>query len=281
MNFITGDIFYTSREIKNESKAQLQGNWKSGVLLALIPMLFSLFFIGDTVLDVTSQESGNGLSFDLIDLILEFIHAFLLTGVSFTLLDFLRQRADIDPLRGAVSGFKREYFSGLLLLKVYKYLLIIFWTFLFIIPGIIKIYSYSQAEMIYKDRADATGEQPDARACLRESQALMKGHKLDLFILELSFIGWHFLSVFTMGLLYLWLTPYINMANVVFYENLLIKNDSLLGLHEDGADFYEDDELHPREREWDFTSRRRPAARPEPEEEIGKDPDDFRDFEDF
>lgn len=276
MNFVTKNELYSSRDIKLEAKAQLSGYWKSAILLSLIPMVFSLLFIGGTVQDVANQETG----FGLVDLILEFIQGFLLTGVSFTLLDFLRRRADIEPLRGAVSGFKREYFSGLLLLKVYKYLFTFLWTLLFIIPGIVKAYSYSQAEMIYKDRADRDGVQPDPRDCIRESQELMRGHKFELFVLEFSFIGWHFLAVFTIGLLYVWLTPYTHMAHVLFYENLLVKHDSTLGMHDDYVDDFYDD--HPSGRRHEGLARNTSTQqRPEPEEEIGKDPDDFRDFEDF
>lgn len=263
MNFITNDVFYSSRDIKIEAKAQLEGNWKPAILLSLIPMLFSLFFIGDTTMDVANQDAG----FDLIDLLLEFVHGFLLTGVAFTMLDYLRGRAEIEPLSGAVSGFKKEYFSGLLLLKVYKYLFIFLWTLLLIIPGIIKAFSYSQAEKIYKDRADQMGAQPDPRECLRESEAMMKGHKMELFALELSFIGWHFLALLTLGILYVWLTPYLTMAQVVFYENLLVETDSDLGMLDDYEELDERDINRPHS----------PAA----EDEIGKDPDDFRDFKDY
>ena len=133
---------------------------------------------------------------------------------------------------------------------------------LFLIPGIIKGYAYSQAVLIYKDTVDRTGEQPSARACLDESQRLMKGHKADLFVLELSFIGWFILTVFTFGLLGLWLTPYWTMSQVVFYENLT-KGQYL-------------NDFEPKEQ----TNTNR-QTETQNNEEVGKNPDDFRDFDDF
>ena len=49
----------------------------------------------------------------------------------------------------------------------------------------------------------------------------MDGYKAQLFILNLSFIGWHILSIFTLGIGYLWLTPYISATKAAFYNNLI------------------------------------------------------------
>lgn len=56
--------------------------------------------------------------------------------------------------------------------------------------------------------------------CIQASKEIMKGNKVRLFVLNLSFIGWHILSVLTIFIGYLWLKPYINAANAGFYNNL-------------------------------------------------------------
>ena len=56
---------------------------------------------------------------------------------------------------------------------------------------------------------------------LKISKEITKGHKMDLFILDLSFIGWEFLCLFTAGIGYLWLVPYINMTKTNAYHALL------------------------------------------------------------
>ncbi len=61
------------------------------------------------------------------------------------------------------------------------------WSVLLIVPGIIKFISYSMAYYILLDHPEYT-----ASEAIKKSQVLMKGHKLDLFLLSLSFIGWFY-----------------------------------------------------------------------------------------
>ncbi|MBQ7571185.1 MAG: DUF975 family protein, partial [Bacteroidaceae bacterium] len=53
-----------------------------------------------------------------------------------------------------------------------------------------------------------------------ESMRLMKGHKMDYFLLQLSFLGWYILVFLTLGIGALWLAPYVNAATAHFYESL-------------------------------------------------------------
>ena len=55
-------------------------------------------------------------------------------------------------------------------------------------------------------------------AAIRQSKVMMRGYKLDFFILNLSFIGWAILAVFTFGILYFWLLPYMNVTYAKFYD---------------------------------------------------------------
>ena len=255
MNFKTQANLYTSGDIKREATAQLSGNWGQAIIIALIPGLFSILFYR--------------MSFDetLLSVIIELIRDFLVLGVSFSFLNLLRNREYVlEPLQEILSPFQTKYFLNLLKLKLWKNLFIFLWSLLLLIPGIVKYYSYSQAELIYKDTVDRTGKQPDARACIEESQERMNGHKADLFILEFSFIGWYFLNALTFGILSLWLIPYVEMSRIIFYENLT-------------KGYYLNRKIMPQnkmeEDEEKFNSFSNEY------EEVGKDPNDFRDFEDF
>ena len=62
------------------------------------------------------------------------------------------------------------------------------------------------------------------RQAVEKSQILMKGNKGNYFVLSLSFIGWAFLTIFTLGIGLLWLIPYIQVSTVCFYEFLAGKN---------------------------------------------------------
>ncbi len=85
---------------------------------------------------------------------------------------------------------------------------------LFIIPGIIMNFSYSMAIFVLAENPDMT-----AREALRESKRIMKGHKWQLFCLNLSFIGWAFLSVLTFGIGLIWVLPYASASYAAFYRN--------------------------------------------------------------
>jgi len=87
------------------------------------------------------------------------------------------------------------------------------WSLLFFIPGIIKGLSYSMGMYILAEHPEMSATQ-----ALDESKRMMRGHKWELFVLELSFIGWFLLVPFTMGLLLIWLTPYVKMSTTNFYN---------------------------------------------------------------
>ena len=93
------------------------------------------------------------------------------------------------------------------------------WGFLFVIPGVIKVYEYWAVNYILAVRPDTAPE--DA---MELSKAIMKGHKLDLFVLDLSFIGWEILNTFTYGILgYLYLTPYKEATKLEFYSAIRLE----------------------------------------------------------
>ena len=93
----------------------------------------------------------------------------------------------------------------------------ILWSLLFLIPGIIAAYSYSQAIYILVDDPSKSPLQ-----CLRESKAMMRGHKMELFKLQWSFFGWYLLaSLPTFGYaVQVWTVPYISMSYALYYEQL-------------------------------------------------------------
>ena len=90
------------------------------------------------------------------------------------------------------------------------------WSILFIIPGIIKSIAYSQAMYILGMQKGKS-----ARECLRESEQLMKGHKMDYFRLQLSFIGWWILIGLTLGLAAIWVIPYYNATMATFFIDIM------------------------------------------------------------
>ena len=90
---------------------------------------------------------------------------------------------------------------------------IFLWSMLFVIPGIIAAYRYRFA--YYNVLSDDSLSAGDAiRLSCRQTQ----GYKGELFMLDLSFIGWSLLSSLTMGLLNVWLTPYMTLCDLAYFE---------------------------------------------------------------
>ena len=92
---------------------------------------------------------------------------------------------------------------------------VLLWSLLFIIPGIIATYSYAMTEFILAEHPELTASEAIAR-----SKEMMSGNRWCLFCLHFSFIGWDILSSLTLGIGNLWLHPYKQAANAVFYREI-------------------------------------------------------------
>lgn len=89
------------------------------------------------------------------------------------------------------------------------------WSLLFVIPGIIKAYSYSMSLYIL-----AENKGKPALECIKESMAMTEGHKMDLFVLGVSFIGWGLLCSITFGIAGIWVVPYMQATYTNVYNSL-------------------------------------------------------------
>ncbi len=227
----------TTAELKTEAKAALKGQWGQAVILNLIPTLLTVavmffvvlsgviwFFIhgsgGDMITSVADyhQNNASGGGTSLVTMI---ISALFMSGISWTYLDLLRgERTQIEPLKDAFRGFQGVFIGGVILLALLTNIFTTLWTFLFVIPGIVKAYAYSQSYFIYYDQIQQTGEKPKVLDTITASRRLMDGHKGRLFWLDLTFIGWYFLVALTLGIAYLWVAPYISATKAAFYEDL-------------------------------------------------------------
>lgn len=94
-------------------------------------------------------------------------------------------------------------------------LFISLWSLLLFVPGIIAAYKYAMVPFILLDNPEMK-----AMDILRASKEMMDGHKMELFILSLSFFGWIFLSMLTFGIVGFWVTPWMLVTFGVFYVYL-------------------------------------------------------------
>ena len=189
------------------------GSFLASLAAALVAALGTLIAI---------YVPGAGLPVFIVTYIIVFALSFMLTsgiagivnaGISSLHLDLVRNNDHIS-IRRVFDGFKNigeNFVLGLM-----TALNVLLWTFVFIIPGIYVSYSYALVFHVKKDHPDFTW-----RECLDESERLMEGNRWKLFKLNLSFIGWVFLSgLLFFGIGMLWITPYMQTSFAIFYDEV-------------------------------------------------------------
>ena len=126
---------------------------------------------------------------------------------------FLQNSRGPAELNELGAGFRGDW-GNVVLVMFLKNLFLALWTMLFIIPGIVKAYAYRMVPYILKEHPELSGTQ-----AITLSRRMMKGHKGDAFVLDLSFIGWILLSALTFGILHLfYVGPYIEATNAELYK---------------------------------------------------------------
>ena len=124
-------------------------------------------------------------------------------------------RTQCNPQLESMFTVYRDNFLKAFLVPLLQRLFVSLWSLLFVIPGVIMAYAYSMAIYVANDNPELS-----AMDAIRKSRELMDGHKWDLFVLDLSFIGWILLCLLTCGIGFFFLAPYIEMAHVEFYREL-------------------------------------------------------------
>lgn len=240
-------MYKTSSELKKVAKDSLKGRWGEAIKLSLVPILLQLISIFIITLAIAGfyyfvteysstaneisefgessydsiGESSPGFSF-IIEPILSFVGIFITLGISFTFLDMIRKETT-GPVgvKDAFRLFNGQDFVPIFLINLLINIFTSLWSLVFIIPGIVKTYSYSQANFIYKDLTTHkdTRSMP-VTSFITESRELIRGHKGRLFWLDLTFIGWWLLVPFTFGLILIYLIPYTAATKAAFYDDL-------------------------------------------------------------
>jgi hypothetical protein len=104
------------------------------------------------------------------------------------------------------EGFCMQFFRGMLILL---------WSLLLVIPGIIASYRYAMTPYIL-----AEDDSLSVMEAISLSKKMMKGNKWKLFCLDLSFLGWALLCFVTMGIASLWINPYTEASRAAFYREV-------------------------------------------------------------
>lgn len=215
-----------ARQIRQLARDHLSGNWAVSIGVAAVAALLGDAIMGSSFLpDIRVYE--NFLSREIFSTArwggsfrIYFtggflgLASFLLSGVlglgyaQFLLKQHDGQTPDFGDLFSQFDRFGTGFAQAFL-----RSLYTILWSLLFIIPGIVASLSYSLTPFILAEHPELTASQ-----AIRRSKELMNGRKMDLFFLQLTFLGWSILAALTLNFGHLILNPYKNAAMAVFYR---------------------------------------------------------------
>lgn len=224
---------WTRQLLKENGKIAFKRNYWTCVAVSAIAMLLGSSVSG-TGLNFnleSSQESSNGISFSggvsqyliylvgaatLVALVISLCVTILVSNVVTVGCSryFLENREHRTEVGQIFYGFKDGRYGTNVWIMFLKSLYIFGWTLLFIIPGFVKAYSYLMVPYILAENSDL-----DKDRVFEMSRDMMDGHKMEAFVLEMSFLGWSLLGAFTFGILnVLYVNPYIYATMAEFYS---------------------------------------------------------------
>lgn len=199
----------TNQGYKNRALASLSGKWDKAIIATIIYLIITIGVSQVITIPFSSSIAGSG-SASFLWTVLCFP---LLWGYTVFFLNIIREKKiDWDSIFDGYKNGEWKRIGGTYLLY---YIYVILWTLLLVVPGVIKALSYSMTPFILQDDPTISGN-----AAIEKSMRMMDGHKMDLFWLFLSFIGWIILSIMTFGIGFILLEPYINTSVAHFYEDL-------------------------------------------------------------
>lgn len=128
-------------------------------------------------------------------------------------------------------SFDKTKYLDIVKSMLWRALINFLWFLLLIIPGIVKTYAFRMVPYILADNPNI-----GYKRALELSEKMTHGHKFDIFILDLSFIGWYLLGTLAFFIGVLFVLPYVNATNAELYlvlrqsalDNQLCSYDELL-----------------------------------------------------
>lgn len=219
-----------ARDFRARAREALDNNWGVAIALCLLAGILG------TGIDLMSAAGGVTVNLETMEL--EMSGGGLLGAVSrsvwsmFVTITLVSSLAAL-VIGGAVTMGRCTYFTKLafheqagfgdlfghfnrlwdgIKMQLVMGAVLLFWTLLLIIPGIIAAYTYAMVPYLMAEFPEL-----GIRNCMRESARIMGGNRWRLFCLECSFIGWNLLSILSFGILSLWIAPYANAATAAFY----------------------------------------------------------------
>ncbi|KOP31213.1 DUF975 family protein [Exiguobacterium acetylicum] len=195
-----------SSQLKKAAKASLSGRWGFAVLTFI---LFSIIQGVPGLFGSDMDEPANTM-----DLVVSLVSILLIpVGVGWTWIAMSIARGEETKVTDLFEPY--GMFFKVIGLAIVQFFFIFLWLLLLVVPGIIKSFSYMLTFYILRDEPSI-----GILEAITRSRKMMDGHKMEAFMLLLSFIGWALLGIVTLGLAFLWITPYFSVTFAKFYDRV-------------------------------------------------------------
>ena len=192
-------------ELKQNAKMQLKGNLWLSIAVLVVYQLVSY------VPNLLGMLSESAFFLGIISIITVALTGVLSIGVC---------RFFINLTGDSNSQFSDLWYGFKNILKACGVALLVgvivfLGSLFFVVPGIILAYMYSQVYYVMAQNPELS-----VIDVLKESARIMKGHKFELFVLQLSFLGWMILSGLTFGIVGFYVIPYYNATLANYYLSI-------------------------------------------------------------
>ena len=204
--------------LKEKAKKMIEGNkwflWKPMVFFNLIVFAIAFFILLPVGIALGAENSAFVATTSIVSYIISLVEGVFMFGYAKYVLSFVRGKKEDwkEPFK-LIS----TYFVPAILISLLYGLNVGIGTILLIVPGIMAAIGLIFVQEVFVDNQNL-----GVIDTLRKAWDLTNGHKMDLFVLSLSFLGWILLTPFTLGILIIWLMPYMTVTFTLAYEALRI-----------------------------------------------------------
>lgn len=222
---------WTSAELKERAKIALKGNYWKAFAISLILIVASGGGSGSSSSRYTSDGGFQNVEPEMILLIIAIALVVIAFAVAFQTFVtgplevgvkryFTSQAESVDtgevPAFNLIGhGFKSGKYMEVVKTQFMKNLYIFLWSLLLIIPGIIKSYSYAMVPYLLADNPGL-----GVKRAIELSKEMTNGEKMDMFILDLSFLGWWLLGFIACCVGIVFVYPYYYATHAELYRVL-------------------------------------------------------------
>ncbi|MCI2034124.1 MAG: DUF975 family protein [Lactobacillus sp.] len=231
----------TRAQIKRRAKEQLRqrGVWGQMMIANLLPWVITVVFTLLTAWGIVTLATNFGMTRMVSDpqgfatyysnhadtsssMLQSLVSLWFTQGIAFTALDLYRgDLKTVHPLKTLFRLFNGTYFFGILLVAIGLRILLFLGILAFVIPGILIYFGMAMCFYAYYDgKRTAESGHYGAFQALGASWVLMRGFKLDYFVLQLSLLGWTLLKLVTWHLFDFMIDPYLQLVDAGFYDNV-------------------------------------------------------------